>query len=56
LPPIKGKGLGTSCKQAAVSVKLSPEIDALVRSLPSRSDLIREAIAEKLIKEGLLSA
>ena len=51
----KGKGLGTTWKQPAVSVKLPPEIDAVVRSLPNRSDFIRKAIAEKLEKDGLLS-
>jgi hypothetical protein len=51
----KGKGLGTTWKQPAVSVKLPPEIDAVVRSLPNRSDFIRKAIAEKLERDGLLS-
>ena len=51
----KGKGLGTSDKQSPVSVKLSPEIDSIVRSLPNRSEFLREAIAEKLRKEGLLA-
>ena len=51
----KGKGLGTTDKQSPVSVKLSPEIDSIVRSLPNRSEFLREAIAEKLRKEGLLA-
>ena len=51
----KGKGLGTSDKQSPVSVKLPPEIDSIVRSLPNRSEFLREAIAEKLRKEGLLA-
>ena len=50
----KGKGLGTTHAQKAVGVKLPPQIDVIVRSLPNRSDFIREAIAEKLKKEGLL--
>ena len=50
----KGKGLGTTTRQTAVSVKLPPEQDAIVKSLPNRSDWIREAIADKLKKDGLL--
>jgi|GEM_PF-1952363 len=52
----KGKGMGTSHKQSPVSVKLPPELDAVIRSLPNRSEYIREAIAEKLAKDGLISA
>ena len=51
----KGKGLGTTDKQSPVSVKLPPEIDSIVRSLPNRSEFLREAIAEKLKREGLLA-
>lgn len=47
--------MGVTHKQPPVSVKLPPEIDAIVRSLPNRSEYIREAIAEKLAKDGLLS-
>ena len=53
---IKGKGLGTTDKQIAVAVKLPPVIDAIVKALPNRSDFLREAIAEKLRKEGLLAS
>ena len=52
----KGKGIGVTNKQPPVSVKLPPEIDTIVRSLPNRSEYIRQAIAEKLKKDGLLSA
>ena len=52
----KSKGVGVKNKQRPVSVMLPPEMDSVVRSLPNRSDFIREAIAEKLQKEGLLSA
>ena len=52
----KGKGMGVTHKQAPVSVKLPPEMDSVVRSLPNRSEYIRQAIAEKLEKDGLLSA
>ena len=51
----KGKGLGTSYKQPPVSVKLPPEIDSIVRSLPNRSEFLRQAIAEKLERDGLLA-
>ena len=47
----KGKGMGVTHKQPPVSVKLPPEIDAVVRSLPNRSEYIR-----KLEKDGFLSA
>ena len=52
----KGKGIGVTHKQKPVSVMLSKEIDTIVRSLPNRSEYIRQAIAEKLKKDGLLSA
>ena len=52
----KGKGMGVTHKQPPVSVKLPPELDSVVRSLPNRSEYIRQAIAEKLVKDGLLSA
>ena len=52
----KGKGIGVKHKQKPVSVMLPPEIDTIIRSLPNRSEYIRKAIAEKLKKDGLLSA
>lgn len=52
----KGKGVGITHKQKPVSVMLPFEIDAVVRSLPNRSDYIRKAIAEKLEKDGFISA
>ena len=52
----KGKGLGVKHKQQPVSVMLPNEIDSVVRSLPNRSEYIRQAIAEKLKRDGLLSA
>ena len=52
----KGKGIGVKHKQKPVSVMLPQEMDAIVRSLPNRSEYIREAIAEKLKKDGLLSS
>ena len=50
----KGKGLGTTDKQSPVSVKLPPEIDAAVRSLPNRSEYLRKAIVAQLERDGLL--
>ena len=50
----KSRGLGVTDKSPPVSVKLAPDIDKIVRSLPNRSEFLREAIAEKLEKEGLL--
>lgn len=48
----KGK-LGIDWKQKPVSVMLPPEIDEFVRSLPNRSEFIRQAIAEKIDREEL---
>lgn len=45
------KGLGVKHSQKPVSVMLPPEIDALVRSLPNRSEFIRQAVIEKLERE-----
>lgn len=51
----KGRGIGIKNKQKPVSVMLPQEIDKIVRSLPNRSEYIRQAIAEKLEREGLLT-
>ena len=50
----KGNGLKTKHGQIPVSVKLQPEIDEIVKSLPNRSEFIREAIYSKLKEENLL--
>ena len=50
----KGKGIGTVHGQKIVGARLPLKIDAIVRSLPNRSDFIREAIYEKLEREGML--
>ena len=50
---IKSKGLGTKQKYPPLTVRMPPEIDAVVRSLPERSEFMREAIIEKLEREGL---
>jgi hypothetical protein len=47
----KSRGVGTRSGQTPISVLLPIEIDSLVRSLPNRSQWLREAIAEKLEKE-----
>ena len=52
----KGTGMGVTHKQPPVCVKLPPEIDKIVRSLPNRSEYIRQAIIEKLDREGLLTS
>ena len=47
----KSKGVGTKNKQKPVSVMLPEEIDRIVRSMPNRSEFIRQAIVEKLDRE-----
>lgn len=47
----KGKGLGVKHKQRPVSVMLPEDIDTIVRSMPNRSEFIRQAIIEKLERE-----
>ena len=51
----KGKGIGLKHKQKVVATALPPDLDVLVRAKPNISEFIREAIAEKLEKEGLIS-
>jgi hypothetical protein len=50
----KGSGVGIKHKTPPVSVKLPPEMDALVRALPNQSEFIRAAIAEKLERDGMM--
>jgi hypothetical protein len=50
----KGKGLGIGHSSRPICVLLQPELDALVRSLPERSAFVREAIVEKLEREGMV--
>lgn len=50
----KNTGLNTTDKHPPVSVKLPPELDKVIRSLPNRSQFLREAIAEKAVREGLI--
>ena len=50
----KPLGIGSEYGQQPISVMYPSEIDGLLRSLPNRSDFIRDAVVEKLRKEGLL--
>jgi hypothetical protein len=52
----KGAGLGIGHSHSPICALLPPELDALVRSLPNRSAFIREAIAEKLEREGMMNS
>jgi hypothetical protein len=48
----KGKGLGMKHgKTKPVCVGLPPDLDAYVRSLPNRSQWLRQAIQEKMERE-----
>jgi hypothetical protein len=49
----KGHGIGVQHKTPPICAKLPPELDQLVRPMPNRSEFIREAILEKLQREGL---
>lgn len=51
----KSKGVGTKYKQNPVSVLLPGDIDPIVKAMPNRSEFIRQAVLEKLIREGLLA-
>lgn len=48
------KGIGLKHHQSPVCVKLPPEIDAIVRSLPNRSHKLRQWIIEGMEREGLI--
>lgn len=49
-----GQGKGTKSKQQPISVMLPADIDSIVRALPNRSEWIRDAIIQKLKREGML--
>lgn len=53
LTRFEGKGIGTKSGQKPISVMLPLEVDAIVRSLPNRSDFIRQAVIEKLDRDGI---
>lgn len=48
------KGIGTKSGQKPISVLLPVDIDTQVRELSNRSAWLREAITEKLTREGLM--
>jgi hypothetical protein len=52
----KSNGVGTKSGQKPISVLLPATIDARVRSLSNRSAWLREAIAEKVTREGLMQS
>ncbi len=48
-----GVGLGVTHDQKPVSVMLPEPMDSIVRAQENRSEFIRQAIAEKIEREGL---
>jgi hypothetical protein len=50
----QNEGKGTKNTLTPISVRFSAEIDPIVRSLPNRQDYIRQAVEEKLRKDGLI--
>lgn len=51
----KSKGIGIKSKQKPVSVMLPGDIDTVVKAMPNRSEFIRQAVLEKLEREGLFA-
>ena len=51
---IVGLPIGEKPMAKSIGVKFPVEVDELLRSMESRSDFIREAVKEKLEKEGKL--
>ena len=49
-------GLGSKYGQQPISVMYPADIDVLLRSLPNRSEYIRDAVVKQLRKDGLLPA
>lgn len=47
----ESSGVGVLWKQRPVCVMLPPDLDAYVRSLPNRSEWLRQAIKEKMERE-----
>ena len=54
LTRFEAQGVGTKSGQKPISVMLPLEIDSVVRSLPNRSEFIRQAVLEKMERDGLL--
>lgn len=49
----KGCGLGTKKKTPPICVKFPPNIDAILRELPDRSESIRRWVLKGIEEEGL---
>jgi hypothetical protein len=49
-----GKGLGTHDATRPICAKFPPDIDAILRSLPDRSEKIRQWVIEGMQREKLL--
>lgn len=50
----QGYGVGIPRTIAPIPVKYPPEVDAILRSLPNRSEKIRQWVLEGMRREGLL--
>jgi hypothetical protein len=50
----KDTGLGTKSDTRPICAKFSPDIDAIIRALPNRSEFVRSAVMDALKKSGLL--
>jgi hypothetical protein len=49
-----GQGLGTTGKTPPISVRFSPEIDEVLRTMGNKVAYIREATIRQLRKDGLI--
>jgi len=50
----KDTGLGTKSVTSPICAKFPPDIDAIIRALPNRSEFVRGAVMDALRKSGLL--
>lgn len=50
----KDRGVGAKYKQQSISTLYSTEVDEILRSLPNRSEYIRQAVMNRLKADGLL--
>jgi hypothetical protein len=50
----KGDGLGLTHSTKPHCFKIPDPYDRILRSLPNKSDFLREAVMEKLERDGLL--
>jgi hypothetical protein len=51
----KSLGLGSRNHQQSISVMYSASVDKILRSIPNRSEYIRNAVIKQLIADGLLT-